>query len=37
MVTLGAGATSGIAAILIPQLSNGKSEFSTELVSWVGM
>ncbi|KAJ0179461.1 hypothetical protein K1T71_005173 [Dendrolimus kikuchii] len=37
MLTLGAGATSGISAILIPQLkhANGKSKFSTELVSWV--
>ncbi|KAG6450747.1 hypothetical protein O3G_MSEX006773 [Manduca sexta] len=37
MMTLGAGATSGIAAILIPQLKHGKGKhkFSVELVSWV--
>ncbi|KAF9805064.1 hypothetical protein SFRURICE_010247 [Spodoptera frugiperda] len=37
MLTLGAGGTSGISAILIPQLAHakGKKNFSVELVSWV--
>uniref|UniRef100_A0A2A4IVM9 Major facilitator superfamily (MFS) profile domain-containing protein n=1 Tax=Heliothis virescens TaxID=7102 RepID=A0A2A4IVM9_HELVI len=37
MLTLGAGATSGISAIMIPQLQHakGKKAFSVELVSWV--
>lgn len=38
MLTLGAGATSGFSAVLIPQLQNegGGKTFSTELISWVG-
>ncbi|XP_026747341.1 solute carrier family 2, facilitated glucose transporter member 8-like isoform X1 [Trichoplusia ni] len=35
MMTLGAGSTSGISAILIPQLQQGTQKFSIELVSWV--
>lgn len=39
MVNLAAGATSGISAILIPQLkhSKGEHEFTTDMESWVGM
>lgn len=39
MLNLGAGATAGISAILIPQLKHakGKHKFTTEMVSWVGM
>ncbi|CAB3235971.1 unnamed protein product [Arctia plantaginis] len=35
MLTLGAGATSGISAILIPQLQKSRNDLTTEMVSWV--
>lgn len=37
MLTLGAGATSGISAIMIPQLQKSRNDLTTEMVSWIGM
>ncbi|XP_075972268.1 facilitated trehalose transporter Tret1-like [Anticarsia gemmatalis] len=35
MLTLGAGATSGISAIMIPQLKHSRGHISVEMVSWI--